>query len=55
MTREEQLIQHLQNNRPQLAHLFGDQFINDLLKSLKELRLVKRAIIDPTVTDVEAL
>lgn len=54
MTLEDQLIQHIKNNQSPLVHLFGDQFTNDLVKSLKELRLYKSAIIDPTVTDVEA-
>jgi len=55
MTREDQLIQHFESNRLQLSHMLGEELVKDIIKMAKELRLVKRAIIDPTVTDVEAL
>jgi len=55
MTREDQLIQHFETNRLQFYQILGEELVKDVIKMAKELRLVKRAIIDPTVTDVEAL
>ena len=53
MRREERIIQHIYNTRAQLNQLLGEALVNDILQTAKELRMIKSAIFDKEITDVE--
>jgi hypothetical protein len=53
MTREEKIIEHIYNIRGELTHRLGEDFVNDILQTAKELRMIKSAIFDKEITDAK--
>ena len=53
MKREEKIIEHIYNTRPQLNQLLGEMLVNDILQTAKELSMIKAAIMDKEITNLE--